>query len=133
MSDRIQPKAVLIPLNSQKEIFIQDRRGFRKPDWGFFGGGIEDGETPLEAVIRETKEELNTDISGDELTYLGEFHTTFNNLPVSRHIFLYQTEQKSFAVLEGTGGYWMSLEDAKDHLSIGERFEEIENKLTLYI
>ena len=39
-------------------MLVQDRRGHRPPPWGFFGGGMEAGETPLQAVLRETWEEL---------------------------------------------------------------------------
>jgi 8-oxo-dGTP diphosphatase len=30
--------------------------------WDFFGGHLEDGETPEEALVREVKEELNVDL-----------------------------------------------------------------------
>lgn len=33
-----------------------------KGGWEFAGGGVDDGETPLEAVIREIREELTVDI-----------------------------------------------------------------------
>jgi 8-oxo-dGTP pyrophosphatase MutT (NUDIX family) len=32
--------------------------------WGFFGGEMETGETPLEAIGREVREELGLEISG---------------------------------------------------------------------
>jgi len=64
-------KSLIVPINSKQQIFIQDRRGFKKPDWGYFGGEIEENETPIEAVIRETKEELDIDIQPNELKYLG--------------------------------------------------------------
>ncbi len=38
--------------------------------WGIIGGGIEDNETPLEAIKRETKEEISIVPSG--LTYMGK-------------------------------------------------------------
>ncbi|HLA25570.1 MAG TPA: hypothetical protein VJ028_00210 [Patescibacteria group bacterium] len=34
-------KALIVPVNSKRQILIQDRRGYKKPDWGYFGGGIE--------------------------------------------------------------------------------------------
>ena len=33
-------KALIVPVNSKRQILIQDRRGYKKPDWGYFGGGI---------------------------------------------------------------------------------------------
>lgn len=43
------------------KILIQDRRDISKlgEEWGFFGGRIEAGETPEQAVVRETREELS--------------------------------------------------------------------------
>jgi mutator protein MutT len=45
-------------------ILIQDRRNIRKfvEDWGFFGGGMNPGESPDEAVVRETREELGYEL-----------------------------------------------------------------------
>ncbi len=39
-------------------------------EWGFFGGEIQEDETPEEAIIRETKEELDFDLK--EYKYIGE-------------------------------------------------------------
>ena len=41
--------------------------------WAFFGGGIKQHETPIEAVIRETKEELNYQLKNPILIYETEF------------------------------------------------------------
>jgi predicted alpha/beta hydrolase family esterase len=34
-------KALIVPINSKRQLFIQDRRGHKPPDWGYFGGEIE--------------------------------------------------------------------------------------------
>jgi len=54
----MKQKTLIIPVNSQGEIFGQDRTDYKPPPWGFFGGSIETGETHLEAILHETKEEL---------------------------------------------------------------------------
>ncbi len=125
VSKKVIRKALLIPINSKKEILIQDRRNYKKPDWGFFGGGVEEGETYLEAVIREAKEELDLEIEEKELIFLGEFKTLFRNSPKERQLFLYRTDRQDFTVLEGQGAHWMDFETAKTYLDIGDRFEEI--------
>jgi len=61
--------SVLIPYcQSDGEVFVflqkRDKDAKRLPDFfGFFGGGIESGESSEEAMKREAKEELNIDVS----------------------------------------------------------------------
>ena len=43
--------------------------------WGFFGGGVESGESPEDALQREIMEELNLEIWG--FSYFTEFHFDF--------------------------------------------------------
>ena len=65
--------AIIIFYDDKNRILLQDRRGISKlgEEWGFFGGKIEEGETPEQAVIRETKEELGFDLK--EYKYVGEY------------------------------------------------------------
>ena len=65
--------AVIIFYDDKKRILLQDRRGISKvgEEWGFFGGEIDKDETPEQAVVRETKEELNFDLK--EYKYVGEY------------------------------------------------------------
>ena len=54
--------------NSKGEFLIQR---VPKGDYSSTGGHVQAGETPLEAVIRETKEEIGLDISKDNIIDLG--------------------------------------------------------------
>jgi 8-oxo-dGTP pyrophosphatase MutT (NUDIX family) len=52
---------LLLPINSKRKILLQHRSKDAPtyPDqWGFFGGSIENNETPVDAIRREIKEEL---------------------------------------------------------------------------
>jgi uncharacterized protein len=118
-------KALLIPLNPEHQIFIQDRRGHKKPDWGYFGGEIETGETPMDAVIRESKEELNVNISPAELQYLGTSITVWNDRKIIRYMHLYPTNRKDFAVSEGQGGLWLSFDEVRGKLDEKDRFDAV--------
>jgi len=118
-------KALILPFNSKRELLIQDRRGHRKPDWGLFGGSIEEGETPIEAIIRETKEELSIDLQESDMVYIGTSVTDWDGIRIIRYLYLYHTDQEKFDVKEGQGGYWFSFDEARKKLEIPDRFDQI--------
>jgi len=65
----IKRKVATILFNTNGTILIQDRKTHSKhgEEYGFFGGKIEEDETPEQALKRELKEELNINIKDFKL------------------------------------------------------------------
>lgn len=65
----------IVLINSEGKLLLQLRDN--KPTipfpgfWDFIGGEIENGETSLEAIKREIKEEINLEVS--DIQFLGEY------------------------------------------------------------
>jgi len=113
--------SVIVFYTSEKKIMLQDRRSISKwtEEWGFWGGGIEEGETKEEAAKREIREELNYEIS--DLVYLGKVSEiikrkqTNEDWELTIEVFVSEiAEDKSlFVVKEGDGLEFFTFEEAR--------------------
>src|SRR3990172_3386774 len=78
--NKLFPRKIAIVIFYDKEFnfLVQLRKGHSKvgEKYGFFGGGIEDGETAEKAVRRELREELQ--YSPKELKYRGVYSFKIN-------------------------------------------------------
>ncbi len=62
------PMVVMIVIrNSKGEFLMQKRSAAKGGDWGVTGGHPKSGETPMEGVITEVKEELGLDFSNEKI------------------------------------------------------------------
>ena len=73
-------RVVVAVIRRDNEIFATARGyGELKGGWEFPGGKIEEGETPQQALVREIKQELDTDIEVGELIDTIEYdYPTFH-------------------------------------------------------
>lgn len=104
---QIEVVAAII-VKDNKVFATQRGYGEWKDFWEFPGGKIDAGETPEEALRREIKEELDTEIA------VGELFTTINfdypTFHITMHCYLCTIENGSLTLLEHEAAKWLSLE-----------------------
>lgn len=64
----------VVIINSNNEILLQKRSRLKIANpskWGICGGKVDLGETPLEAGVRETLEEIGITLNRDDLKFLS--------------------------------------------------------------
>lgn len=101
----IRKCAAILLFDSKKRILVQHRTDdapTNAGNWSFFGGTMEDGETPDIAIKRECLEELNYNLENPKLIMIHGFK---NEL---RHIFVERYDpSKGIELLEGQGMDWV--------------------------
>lgn len=82
----------------------------------FFGGGVEENETPEQGLIREIKEELDFTLNLGEVTLFQkyEFYKSVNYF----YLFKVSPGWQPPAVLEGDSAEWMDVQEAFSHVKI---------------
>ncbi len=104
---QIEVVAAII-VKDHKVFATQRGYGEWKDFWEFPGGKIDAGETPEEALCREIKEELDTEIAVDKLfTTINYDYPTFN---ITMHCYLCTIENGSLTLLEHEAAKWLSLD-----------------------
>lgn len=102
--------------------------------WQPITGGIESGESPEEACLREIKEETGLLLTCSNLTSLGNFTVKIDeHLTIHKNLFLVLTEQKEIQISdEHVGAQWVALDKVSSQLywpSNQATFEIITEKL----
>jgi mutator protein MutT len=129
--------AIVVFLDKDKNIVVQDRRGASKlgERYGFWGGQLNEGETPMQAIKRELKEELG--YVPKKLDYWKKFSYTVREdskhkgKMIDFHVFLspITSELENAKVAEGKGMLKMNI----DQVIKGEKFPEGSTNFLRYL
>lgn len=103
-------KVVAAIIRSKDRIFATQRGyGEFKDGWEFPGGKIEEGETPENALIREIREELDTEISvGEKITCVEYDYPKFR---LSMDCFWAEIVSGDLVLKEHEAAKWLSREE----------------------
>lgn len=97
-----------IIIHDQKVLATQRGYGEFKDGWEFPGGKIETGETPEEALVREIKEELDTEVEVKELIDTVEYdYPTFH---LSMDCFICSIISGNLVLKEHEDAKWLTRE-----------------------
>ena len=91
------------------QVFATQRGyGDFKDGWEFPGGKIEPGETPEEALVREIKEELDTEISIRKLIYVVEYD--YSQFHLTMYCYLCEVLSGRLVLKEHEAAKWLAKE-----------------------
>ena len=106
-------KVVAAVIRNENKIFATKRGyGEYKGWWEFPGGKIEPGETPQDALKREIKEELDTEISVDEL--LDTIEYDYPDFHLSMDCFRCEIISGDLILKEHEAARWLTSESLYD-------------------
>ena len=115
---RVLQLSVIIFRNIERKILLQFRDSGAPSEalgWSFFGGIAEGNETPLEAIVREVKEELDMAIVPSDVHLLAKEHWISPNSGKEKIVHLYEgtasLDWSHSRVLEGAGAAFLTKDE----------------------
>lgn len=97
-----------IIIENGKVFATQRGYGEFKDGWEFPGGKIEQGETPEEAIVREIKEELDTEVKAIELLDTVEYD--YPKFHLSMDCFICKILSGDLVLKEHEAAKWLTIE-----------------------
>ena len=132
MTDEIKTIEVLAAIIRHGDKVFATQRGYGefKGGWEFPGGKMEPGETPPQALIREIKEELDTEIEVGELIETVEYD--YPKFHLTMHCFMCTVKSGHLVLKEHEAAKWLTKNtlDSVDWLPADEGIiDKIKQKL----
>lgn len=94
-------------IQKENQVFATQRGyGDFKDGWEFPGGKIEPGETPEEALVREIKEELDTEITIRKLIYMVEYD--YSQFHLTMYCYLCEVLSGQLVLKEHEAARWLT-------------------------
>lgn len=121
-----------IIINNNRVLATQRGYGEFKDGWEFPGGKIEPEETPQEALVREIKEELDTEIEVKD--YLQTVEYDYPEFHLSMDCFFCRIKSGEVVLKEHEAAKWLTMEtlDSVEWLPADKGLiEEIRNRIEL--
>lgn len=110
---RVVAAIICDDVNNPSKIFATARGyGEFKGQWEFPGGKIEEGETSEEALVREIKEELDTEIEVGDLIYTIEYD--YPAFHLSMDCFLARVNSGRLVLKEAEAARWLTKSELYD-------------------
>ena len=105
-------RVVAAVIRNENKVFATQRGyGDYKDWWEFPGGKIEAGETPEEALVREIREELDTEISVDG--YITTVEYDYPEFHLSMACYWCRVQDGHLTLLEHEAARWLPLDDLR--------------------
>lgn len=123
--------SVIILFDKKKRILLQHRSedAKRLPGyWAFFGGGIEEGETPEQAARRESQEELSYPLTNPVLIW-DQYVNADEALHASGHKYVFMEEYDPAKLLvlgDGQDMRWYDLSEVGELKIVNHDLKVIE-------
>lgn len=102
---------VVAAIITQNDRIFATQRGYGefKDGWEFPGGKMEPGETPQQALVREIREELDTEIEVGSLVETVEYD--YPNFHLTMHCFLCTIRSGDLVLKEHEAAKWLTREE----------------------
>lgn len=92
----------------------ESRYAYLSHRYEFPGGKVESGETPVDALIREFKEELRADVLEESITALVPVEYDYPDFSVRIHPFIIHADNLRIELTEHESSIWLPVDELRD-------------------